>query len=221
VSLALYDEGLRSPEVRISVRYQDGRHAPLDLDRWRGAVTRADESMLLRASGSVLDVGCGPGRLTAALAARGVDALGIDVAAAAVALTLDGGGRALQRSVFDPLPGTGGWGTALLADGNIGIGGNPVRLLRRIADLLTPDGQVLTELDPPGTGPAVRLLARLETSCGRSGAWFGWAVVGVDALPAVAAEAGLSIGEVWSAPEPGVGPRFFAALRPQRRQVAD
>jgi len=220
VSLALYDEGLRSPEVKISVRYADGRHEALALDRWRGVVTVADESMLIRASGSVLDVGCGPGRLTAALAARGADALGIDVAAAAVALTMEGGGRALQRSVFDALPGVGGWDTALLADGNIGIGGNPVRLLRRLGDLLTPRGQVLIELDPPGSGPAVRLQARLETSCGRFGAWFGWAVVGVDSLPVLAAEAGLSVQEVWSAHEPGIGPRYFGAVGFEPHDVA-
>ena len=36
------------------------------------------------------------------------------------------------RDVFDPLPGEGRWETALLADGNIGIGGDPVALLRRL-----------------------------------------------------------------------------------------
>ena len=39
------------------------------------------------------------------------------------------GGPALRRSVFDPLPGEGRWGTALLLDGNIGIGGDPRALL--------------------------------------------------------------------------------------------
>ena len=34
----------------------------------------------------------------------------------------------------DPMPGEGRWDTVLLADGNIGIGGAPVALLRRTAD---------------------------------------------------------------------------------------
>ena len=52
----------------------------------------------------------------------------------------------LQRSVFDRLPGERRWGTVLLLDGNIGIGGDPVRLLRRCADLVRPRGQVLAEV---------------------------------------------------------------------------
>ena len=39
----------------------------------------------------------------------------------------------------------------LLADGNIGIGGDPGRLLDRCRDLLGPDGDVIVELEPPGT----------------------------------------------------------------------
>ena len=40
------------------------------------------------------------------------------------------GGAALRRDVFAPLPGEGRWYTALLADGNVGIGGDPVALLQ-------------------------------------------------------------------------------------------
>ena len=47
--------------------------------------------------------------------------------------------RSLQASVFDRLPGAGRWGTALLLDGNIGIGGRPTALL-----------------DAAGTTPAAR-----------------------------------------------------------------
>lgn len=88
--------------------------------------------------GTVLDVGCGPGRLVAELAARGRPALGIDVSEAAVAHTARLGGQALRRSVFEPLPGEGRWDTALLLDGNVGIGGDPAALLHRMAQLLTP-----------------------------------------------------------------------------------
>jgi hypothetical protein len=38
----------------------------------------------------------------------------------------------------------------LLLDGNIGIGGDPHRLLRRVRELLTPTGRLLVELDVDG-----------------------------------------------------------------------
>ena len=55
----------------------------------------------------------------------------------------------LHRSVFDRLPGTGRWGTVLLLDGNLGIGGDlsPSRSGRPSC---SADGVVVAELDPPG-----------------------------------------------------------------------
>ena len=50
-----------------------------------------------------------------------------------------------------PLPGHGRWRHLLLADGNVGIGGDPRRLLRRCRELLGPDGRLHAELAPPGT----------------------------------------------------------------------
>ena len=77
------------------------------------------------------------------------------------------GALALQRDVFGYLPGTGRWATVLLADGNIGIGGDPVALLRRAQNLLRPGGAVVTEISPPGSGPA---RARPAADRGRPGA---------------------------------------------------
>ncbi len=59
--------------------------------------------------------------------------------------------------MFAPLPGEGRWGTALLADGNIGIGGDPVALLRRLREVLDPRGRIVVELAAPGTEPQLRL----------------------------------------------------------------
>ena len=120
-------------------------------------------------------------------------------------LTRARGAAALRRDVFGRVPGAGRWRHVLVADGNVGIGGDPVALLRRAADLLAPDGSVLVELDPPGTG-LVRGLARLVQPHGMSGP-FPWARVGVEAIAGPAASAGLLLR--WRARRVG---RWFAEL---------
>ena len=95
----------------------------------------------------------------------------------------------VRRDLFGPLPGEGTWEHVLLADGNIGIGGDPLRLLCRAAQLLRPGGSVLVETD---TRPDVlwRGTARLRTARG-SGAPLPWACAGADALGRLAATLGL------------------------------
>ncbi len=135
-----------------------------------------------------MDVGCGPGRFTAALADRGVDVLGVDVSAMAVEMTLERGGTALHRDIFAPMPGGGQWSRVLLADGNIGIGGHPIRLLQRARELLHPGGVVVAEVDAHATGVTAEY-RRWETHHS-VGSWFPWAHVGSDAIGALAASAG-------------------------------
>ena len=184
-----------------------GRRSPLEpaLERWCGVADAVDLALLARAEGPVLDVGCGPGRLLAELARRGQSALGVDVADAAVRLTTRAGGAAVRRSVFDRLPGEGRWGTVLLADGNVGIGGDPVVLLRRCRALARPGGRILVELEGPGTG-CTTVRTRLERT-GEVTPWFEWAHVGIDAVAAPAALAGLRVDGSWCAEE-----RWFASL---------
>jgi len=86
------------------VRYHDGAIRPLELVRWSLESWPGDEQLLDRCRGSVLDVDCGPGRLTRALRARVVPALGIDVAPAVVRLARRRGADVLQRSVFGAVP---------------------------------------------------------------------------------------------------------------------
>jgi SAM-dependent methyltransferase len=168
----------------------DGRRHRLPVSRWMGAPDRADGVLLDACRGATVDVGCGPGRLTAALTARAVVALGIDTSATAVRMARRKGAAALRRSVFDPLPGESRWRHALVADGNIGIGGNPSALLRRLAALLAPGGTVLVETEPPGAGirqEHVRLI-RADAPAGPS---FRWAWVAADAMDSLAYAAGL------------------------------
>src|SRR5579875_2390298 len=112
--------GLARPEIE----HADGHATPLNAGQWLGELP-GDRSLLHRCRGPVLDIGAGPGRLTVALAERGIPALAIDLTPQAVALARSCGALALQRDVFGHLPGTGRWVNVLLADGNIGIGGDP------------------------------------------------------------------------------------------------
>ena len=82
----------------------------------------------------------------------------------------------------------------LLADGNIGIGGDPVRLLRRTRRLVHSDGRVVTDLAPPGGPISVRIL-RLEVA-GRMSRPFRWAIVPADQIALLAEAAALRVLEL-------------------------
>ncbi|MEV4073225.1 methyltransferase domain-containing protein [Nonomuraea fuscirosea] len=199
---AVYEHGLRGGHVEVE--YADGRVRPLAAERWLRPI-EGDEDVLARCGGPTLDVGSGPGRLTVALTRRGVPALGIDVTPLAVELTRRAGGPALLRCVFDPLPGTGRWAEALLTDGNIGIGGDPVALLRRLRQLVRPGGTVIAEVRPPGSKSTVdRVRLRHD---GRTGGWFAWATVSADDIAPLATRCGFPTAERWNTAK-----RWFAAL---------
>ena len=203
-ALELYDATLRRAGT-LALRDEWGRTRPVALDTWLGSASAVDERVLDRARGPVLDVGCGPGRHVHALARRGVLAVGVDVSPVAVALARRRGATVFETSIFARLPGAGRWRTALLLDGNIGIGGRPDALLRRLAALLAPGGLVLVELDAPGIG-VVHGRVRLEAE-GAISDWFPWARVGVEAIAIPAHGAGLRVAARWRDET-----RWFAAL---------
>ncbi|WAX81790.1 class I SAM-dependent methyltransferase [Streptomyces sp. KMM 9044] len=202
-----YSDALRTGRGPLFLRRTDGWLLPLDVERWCAAADAADLDVLARCEGTVLDVGCGPGRLVAALSAQGRRSLGIDVSEAAVARTVRCGGQALRRSVFDPLPGTGRWGTALLVDGNIGIGGDPPALLARMVQLLLPGGLLIVET---ASHPDIdeRTLVQVTDAHGSPGPAFPWARLGTPALLRHAGRAGWHTDDQWS-----TGERRFVALR--------
>jgi uncharacterized protein len=186
-------DGAHRGAGQVWLATDDGWRARQPVERWRAAPEAAVREVLDRCSGPTLDIGCGPGRLTAALAARGVSALGVDTSAGAVAQTRSRGGHALRRDVFGPLPGEGLWSHVLLVDGNIGIGGDPVSLLRRCAGLLRPGGTVLAELEPADTG-LWRGYAHLSFGHrARRTPSFRWARLGVAAIRRLAATAGFTV----------------------------
>lgn len=178
----------------------------MNLQRWLDSTAVEDEELLGKAIEPVLDVGCGPGRHLVSLNERGIVAMGVDASAHAVQMATSRGVPALQRSVFDPLPGTGRWGTLLILDGSIGIGGDPEALVCRGAELLRRGGLILVEIEPPGARTRI-LRARLEAD-GEHTLWFPWALVGIDSITELAAACELEVKEKWSS-----GMRWFASLR--------
>jgi SAM-dependent methyltransferase len=194
-------------QADVVLRADTGETLDLDLGRWHDRATDEEAELLATVDGPVIDLGCGPGRLVVHLASRGVPALGVDSSPSAVALARGRDATVLQRDLFGPLPGEGRWGAALLFDGNVGIGGNPSRLLRRCRQLTGPAGQVLAEVQPPGTGWR-RLTAWFERD-GRRGEPFAWAVVGADAIAGLARKAGLEVASL----APTASGRWFARLQ--------
>ncbi|MFC7221387.1 SAM-dependent methyltransferase [Streptomyces polyrhachis] len=152
-------------------------------------------------------MGCGPGRLVAALGRLGLPALGIDVSAVAVERANAGGGCALRRSVFEPLPGEGRWGTVLLMDGNVGIGGDVAALLARVRSLVGVGGVCVVEVQGCEVDERVRVAVWDGVGVG-GGPVFPWARVGEGALLRYAVGWECPRGWAWSS-----GGRRFVALR--------
>jgi SAM-dependent methyltransferase len=184
-----------------------GEMLDLDLARWHDPATPEEADLLAAVPGPVIDLGCGPGRLVVNLASRRIPALGVDSSPAAVALARMRGATVLQRDLFGPLPGEGRWATALLFDGNVGIGGDPARLLTRCRQLTGGRGLVIVEVQPPGDG-CRRMTAWFERD-GQRSETFAWAVVDAEAIADLAREAGLRVASVRETPSG----RWFAHLR--------
>ena len=210
----LYSEALVTGRGPLFLRRADGWLLPLEVERWCARADAADMDVLERCEGAVLDVGCGPGRLVAELAARGRPALGVDVSEAAVDRTVRLGGQALQRSVFEPLPAEGRWDTVLLIDGNIGIGGDPTALLRRTSQLLGQNGLLIAETVPDSEVDervTVQVVSITADAHGTAGPPFAWARLGASALLRLATRAGWRPERQWE-----TGGRSFVALRNRR-----
>ncbi|OBH03712.1 SAM-dependent methyltransferase [Mycobacterium sp. E1747] len=197
----LYDQALGGE--RCWIRHDDGELRPLPAHRWLGvrcpddvcpgdgSEDAFDEAVTQMCTGPTIELGCGPGRLVARLIQRGIPALGIDRSVTAIRLAGRGGAPALLGDVFDPLPGMGLWQTVLLVDGNVGLGGDPCRILGRAAELLARGGRCVAEFDAENIGIRARWV-RLESAC-EVGPWFRWASVGVDSAAALAAQVGLTL----------------------------
>ncbi len=224
MSLATFGSGGAEPYARALLQEEntlylhstDGSRARFDVSRWTDAADAVDRAVLRRARGPVLDVGCGPGRMVKAAVGRGMKALGVDVSPVAVEIVRAAGLPVHLGSIFESIPYEGSWSTALLLDGNIGIGGDASALLARIREVLrSPNlgghsGDIIVETHPD----AARDRSYVGSLVGKDGHVsdsFPWAEVGRAALAAHGADAGLRVTQSWG----GAG-RSFSRLLPLR-----
>jgi SAM-dependent methyltransferase len=207
-ALTVYEDALLgAPEGTGALHAvgDDGSRRRLPLGRWMGTPDAVEETVLARATGPVLDLGCGVGRHVIALTRRGVRAVGVEISPVAATIAREGGAEVIQASAFEQ-PTTSEWRTILLLDGNIGIGGDATRLLRRTAALLLPGGSVLVELEAPASTPRAQRV-RLEGARAAS-SWIPWHFVGCEEIDRLAAASGFESVDRWPA-----GDRWFAELR--------
>ncbi|MGW2769949.1 SAM-dependent methyltransferase [Streptomyces sp. NPDC001275] len=200
-----YAPALRAGHGPVYLRLGNGHPVWMPVHRWYAHPTLADESVLNRCIGPVLDVRCGPGRLCRALLSRGVFALGVDVTPPRGGPYHRSRGIALCRSIFDQLPAEGGWQTVLLIDGNIGIGGDPRALLGRCIQLTAPTGFLLVGSTPTmsrSSAPPGSKTPMATRACR-----FPWAHLGAPALHRIAEDLTLNITDQWRC-----GHRRFLAL---------
>jgi SAM-dependent methyltransferase len=178
----------------------------LDVARWSSEADDVDLMVVSRCEPPVVDLGCGPGRMVVALNRSGRSALGVDMSAAAVAASMSRGGLALHRRITDLLPGEGRWGTALLMDSNIGMGGDVEALLRRCGDLVRAGGLVICEVDAsPGREEVHQVVL---SSGGCTSTALPWGRIGAQTLARVAGTLDLLVTEEWRA-----SGRVFVTLR--------
>ena len=196
-----YAEALRQNDS-VTLQLSENRlgaasNLVMDVARWNADADDADLTLLRSVTGPVLDIGCGPGRMVRAAMDLGLAVLGVDVSATAIQIATEAGLPVLELSVFDTLPDEGQWQTALLVDGNIGIGGDVRAMLERCRELLTPTGEIVVELhddvDLHNT-----YVGQLVDARGGESAFFPWAEIGLNPLTRIAHDLGLAVVQAWT-----------------------
>jgi SAM-dependent methyltransferase len=194
-------------ELKLQSRRTDAAESTLmDVARWNAEADIADLTLLRAATGPLLDIGCGPGRMVHAAQQVGLDVLGIDVSPTAIAIAREAGLPVIQGSIFDAVPHEGEWQTLLLVDGNIGIGGDVSTLLRRCMQLVAVGGDIVVELHPDRDMDDLYTAHLVGADGGRSES-FPWAQIGINPMVDLAIELGLRVRQAWE-----LGGRTFCRL---------
>jgi SAM-dependent methyltransferase len=106
----------------------------------------AERQAVWRASGRILDIGCGAGRHAVVLRDGGHDVTGLELSPGAAGVARDRGIRVVEGSIVAPPSGLGRFDTLLLLGNNLGLLGSATtagRVLTNLADLAAPDARVI------------------------------------------------------------------------------
>src|SRR6266446_6052027 len=136
--------GPRGEVVRRRFTRQAKAFAGSPLQRDRGRLERLLSFMEIRAGETVLDVGCGPGIVTDALARRGLTAVGIDFTAAMLDEARRGGGTYVRGDV-ERLPFREGSFDCAVSRNTIHHLPDPGAALLSMARVVRPGGRVVIE----------------------------------------------------------------------------
>ena len=201
------------PHRGCQLRSDCGVIIDLHIDRYLGQASRAERRFLRSVSGPVVDVGCGPGRAAAYLRQHGTVALGLDASPRLADLARSNGAWCVEQCVFDPVPFEGRWHSVLLLDGNVGIGGDPLKMLSRLGEIIESGGRAYVEVD--AAGPTQQLIVR-EYRDGAVGAPFPWAVVSMAGIEDLIADTDWRCHAVHTIRERPSGERWPIANRSDR-----
>lgn len=121
-----------------------------------------EKEAITLASGRVLDVGCGAGRVALHLQSRGSDVTGIDTSPLALKVCKARGVKKVKLLPFNRIgPKLGQFDTVVMYGNNFGLFSNLAqaqRLLRRLYRMTTPKARILgSTMDPYGTGELAHL----------------------------------------------------------------
>ena len=203
-ALDLYDDAVRTGR-RLRLVASHGKRLPFELERWTGPADVADQGLLDRCTGATLDVGCGPGVWPRACPGAG--------SRSSVSTWLRPPSSAPPH--WAPAPCAVPCSTScrvravgtLLADGNVGIGGDPTRLLARTHALLSEGGRLVVEPEPVEVDEVVELALQAVDGTSALSASFRWARLGVAATMRRGRAAGFTVEESWTS-----GGRCFVVL---------
>lgn len=183
------------------------------------------------ATGRVLDLGLGPGRVSLHLQERGLEVVGVDLSDRMLDVAKRRGvKRALKMSACDLRFPEGHFQTAVAFGNNFGLCGNPdgvTSMLLRLRDIISDDGVFLAEsIDPLNTKKrehleyhdrnmsAGRLPGHVKLRFlykGMVDDWFELLMVTPDEMRALAEKTGWRVSEVFAAPDQEIF--YVAALR--------
>ncbi len=184
----------------------EGREEPLDLAFYLSDRVRPHEAKALsHATGRILDIGCGAGKVMAHLRGLGHDVVGIDIDAKLVALCAKRGLTRVSVASYDRLTKLGRFDTLLLMGRSIGMAGTAEGLLNLFGlcrSACSPGGllildslEVLLEHANRAAGVCERLL-RYEYGI-REGPEFGWIHISEANVKRILADTGWTVGPVY------------------------